>query len=157
MNVGEKVDFLNSLMEDAVSQVFENLLDRKKTKRKRIPKDIRSLYKKKSSLSKKIFKTKCKEKLGRLIVDLETVELELRSKKEASRRKEEDEVIEQIKVNPKVFYSYARRKTGIRTKIGPLLVNGQTISGEKEMADILSAQYEGVCSSPRKDINSEQT
>ena len=42
----------------------------------------------------------------------------------------------------------------IRTKIGPLLVNGQSISGEKEMADILSAQYEGVCSSPRKDISS---
>ena len=88
-------------------------------------------------------------------MDLETVELELRSKKEASRRKEEDEVIEQIKVNPMVFYSYARRKTVIRSKIGPLLVNGQTISGEKEMADILSAQYEGVCSSPRKDINSD--
>ena len=87
--------------------------------------------------------------------DLESVELELRGRKEASRRKEEESVIEQIKVNPKVFYSYARRKTVIRSKIGPLLVKGQTVSGEKEMADILSAQYEGVCSSPRKDINSD--
>ena len=90
-----------------------------------------------------------------MIVDLEAVELELRNKKEASRRKEEDEVIEQIKVNPNVFYSYARRKTVIRSKIGPLLIKGQTISGEKEMADILSVQYEGVCSSPRKEISSE--
>ena len=63
----------------------------------------------------------------------------MRSKKEASRRKEEDEVIKHIKTNQKVFYSYARRKTVIRTKIGPLLVKGQTISGEKEMVDILSA------------------
>ena len=66
-----------------------------------------------------------------MIVDLEIVEQELRSKKEASRRKEEDEVIEQIKVNPKVFYSYARRKTVIRAKIGPLLVIGQTSVGKR--------------------------
>ena len=105
MSVRDKVDYLNSQMEAAVGQVFENLLERKKFKRKRIPRDIRTLYKRKSSISKKIHKTKCKEKLGRLIVDLEIVEQELRGKKEASRRKEEDEVIEQIKVNPKVFYS----------------------------------------------------
>ena len=48
MSVGEKVDFLNSQMEAAVGQVFENLLERKQKKRKRIPKDIRSLYCKKS-------------------------------------------------------------------------------------------------------------
>ena len=32
MSVGEKVSFLNNQMEVAVGQVFENLLERKKTK-----------------------------------------------------------------------------------------------------------------------------
>ena len=63
MSIGDKVSFLNNQMEVAVSQVFENLLERKQSKRRRIPKDVRSLYKKKSSLSKKIHRTKCKLKL----------------------------------------------------------------------------------------------
>ena len=83
------------------------------------------------------------------------MELEIRSSKDAYRKKEEKEVIEQIKVNPKAFYSYARKKSVIRSKVGPLLVNGTLVSEEKKMADALSRQYEGVCSIPRADISSQ--
>ena len=54
--------------------------------------------------------------------------MDLRNRKESRRKKEEEEVIGQIKDNPKAFYSYTKRKSVIRTKIGSLIVNGLTIS-----------------------------
>ena len=63
-------------------------------------------------------------------------------------------MIEQIKVNPKAFYSYTRRKLVIRTKVVPLLVDGVTVGDEKNMTDVLSIKYESVCSIPRVDISS---
>ena len=63
MSITEKVNFLNRLMETAVSSAFEDLLKRKVERKRRIPKEIRSLFKKKSDLSRKIHRTKCRIKL----------------------------------------------------------------------------------------------
>ena len=42
----------------------------------------------------------------------------------------------------------------MRSRIGPFLIDGNTIREEKQMADILSKQYENICSVPMDDINS---
>ena len=63
MNVEEKVNYLNSFMESAVSSTFEDLLKRKKEKRKRIPKEEGSLYRRKTNLSKKIHRMKSRQNL----------------------------------------------------------------------------------------------
>ena len=47
MSVEEKVQYLNGLMEAAVSSTFEDLLKRKKEKRRRIPREVRSMYRRK--------------------------------------------------------------------------------------------------------------
>ena len=74
MDVEEKVNYLNSLMEKAVSSTFDNLLERKIAKRKRIPKEVRAKYRKKANLSRKIFLTKSKAKIARLIEESEKLE-----------------------------------------------------------------------------------
>ena len=58
----------------------------------------------------------------------------------------------QIKSDPKAFYRYAKRKSVIRSKIGPFNIKGKTIDSEADMCQILSKQYEEVCSVPRRDI-----
>ena len=66
MFVTERVNFLNRLMETAVSSAFEDLLRRKVERKRRIPKEIRSPFKKKSDLSRKIHRMKCRIKIGKL-------------------------------------------------------------------------------------------
>ena len=61
-------------------------------------------------------------------------QFELRNRKEAKRKREVEEVIGKIRVNHKAFYTYARRKTVIRTKIGPLVVKGQTSMRESALS-----------------------
>ena len=155
MDVEEKIEFLNGKMEEAVSRTFQDLLERKKIKRKRIPKEVRAKYRRKAKLSKEIYLTKSKTKLNRLIEEVDKIELEIRDSKEAHRKKEEMKVIDQIKVCPKAFYTYARKKAVIRSKIGPLMIDGVLVSDERKMADALSKQYESVCSIPRADISSQ--
>ena len=46
-----------------------------------------------------------------------------------------------------------REKSVIRPKVGPFLINNKTIREEKEMAEILSKQYENICSKSRESID----
>ena len=42
----------------------------------------------------------------------------------------------------------------MKSRIGPFFIDGVTIREEKLMADILSKQYENICSVPMEDIMS---
>ena len=63
MSFAEKVEYLNKMMESAVSSVFDDLLKRKVSKRKKIPKEVRALFRRKIIVFNKIIKTKLKRKL----------------------------------------------------------------------------------------------
>ena len=86
--------------------------------------------------------------------EFEILENKIKMSKENKRKKEEEVIIDEIKVNPKAFYCYAKRKSVIKSKIGPFLINRKTVREEKEMADVLSRQYENICSKPRESIDS---
>ena len=81
------------------------------------------------------------------------IEAELSQNKDGHIRKVEKEVTSQLKTNPKAFYKYARKKSVLKSPIGPLRkANGDITSGEKEMVEILSNQYNSVFSCPDEEV-----
>ena len=62
-------------------------------------------------------------------------------------------MIENIKNYPKEFYRWERKKSTVKSEIGPLKnEKNKSISGEKEMSEILSSQYQSMFSQPSEDI-----
>ena len=103
-----------------------------------------------------MFKTKCVKKLSILKNEFNSIEKKIYDAKEDKRRNEEYNVIDKIKQNPKVFYNYARKKSVIRSSVGPFCgKNGETIGDTQKMCEILSKQYRDICSNPREDILDE--
>ena len=86
------------------------------------------------------------------------IEIEKRLKKShcEERRHTESKAIDNIKCNPKFFYTFARRYSKIKVGVGPLINSDKkTISSPQDMAEILSEQYSSVFSEPKDiDINS---
>ena len=64
------------------------------------------------------------------------------------RERKEKKVCDNIKVDSKAFFTYANSFRKSKTRIGPLKSGGSYWSGEKEMANILSRQYESVFTTP---------
>ena len=65
---------------------------------------------------------------------------------------DEKKVIKTIKKNIKYSFSYAKRFSKIKAKVGPLLDKDQEyINDSKEMADVLQMQYKSVFNEPRRE------
>ena len=65
------------------------------------------------------------------------------------KRQEEYKAVDAIKSNPKFFYSYAKRHSKLKSKIGPLKDDkGKFIYHPKKMADALQRQFGSVFSNP---------
>ena len=69
----------------------------------------------------------------------------------------EHKVIDQIKSNPKAFYSYAKKFLKTTSTVGPLeKVTGGLTNDPKEMAYILQNQYKSAFSTPDPNISNQQ-
>ena len=73
-------------------KTFVDLL-KKKACRRKIPREVRALYRKKSTLSMKIHRTKCRRRLATLLEDLEKLESDLRNRKEARERRKRKKLL----------------------------------------------------------------
>ena len=96
-------------------------------------------------------------KMSKLQGDLIDIELEIRDEIKGQLKEDENEIIEQIRTNPKAFYSYANSRQKMKQRIGPLenKTTKTLTSGPKEMADILQQQYVKVFSDPDAPIPKE--
>ena len=83
-------------------------------------------------VSKKILKTRCEKKVVKLMEELEVIERKISDSKDKRRRKEEDRVIDEIGVKPKAFYRYGKKKSVIRSSVGPFLVDGKLVREENK-------------------------
>ena len=85
------------------------------------------------------------------------IELEIRDRIKGQLNEDEATVIEQIKTNPKAFYSYANSFQKTKQNIGPLedTESHALTNDPKEMADILQKQYVKVFSDPNAEIPEE--
>ena len=116
----------------------------------------RETERQKTKLSKKILSSNSGNKTVQMMKTLETVEKELELSYKNMRMKREKEALNKIKRNPRYFYSYAKRFSKIREKVGPLLnEEGETVSDPFLMAEVLRKQYESAFSSPDPEFNME--
>ena len=73
-----------------------------------------------------------------------SVEKSMQRKVRAAKRKFERKLAKSVKKNPKSFYAYLKSKTSTKESVGPLKVNGITISDNKEMVELLNSFFSSV-------------
>ncbi|XP_066920921.1 uncharacterized protein [Clytia hemisphaerica] len=121
-----------------------------------IPRDRRILMRKRMKLKKRQLNKNTKSRL----ID---IELKLQSSYANERYNQELDAISKIKVNPKFFYSYAKRFSKTKPKVGPLLdpITNKLTDNNLQMANILQDQYKSVFTPPKSqyenpDLNPSQ-
>ena len=72
------------------------------------------------------------------------VQKEIKKLIRKAKRKLERNLAKKAKKNPKKFYSYLKSKTSNKVSVGPLVGEEGLVTGNKEMAGILNAQYTRV-------------
>ena len=114
------------------------------------PKERRILMRKRSKIQSKLKNTSNKVKALKLKDRLVQIERELQDSYRKKALYDERNAIKAIKQNSKYFFSYAKKFSKIKSKVGPLLRdNGDYTSDSKEMADLLQDQYQSVFSTPK--------
>ena len=83
------------------------------------------------------------------------IELKLQTSYANERYNQELDAISKIKVNPKFFYSYAKRFSKTKPKVGPLLdpTTNKLTDDNLQMANILQDQYKSVFTPPKSQYN----
>ena len=109
-----------------------------------------NLKRKKRRINKQICNAKSPAKRDRLFKRLVDEEVKLQKLAKQTNMFHEHKAINTIKENAKYFFSYAKRKSKIKTKIGPLLnkETAQMTNNSIEMAELLADQYSSVFSKP---------
>ena len=114
-----------------------------------IPQDRKRLMRDKVRLQKRLRKNRRPNQAAELERKIDQINDQLRRSIEEEGERKEIMAIEQIKTNPKYFWSYATEKCKVKTKIGPFKENEKLITDPKEKANLLKEQYESVFSTPK--------
>ena len=116
----------------------------------RIPRDRRILMRRRRKLVKRLSHTFSPKRLNEIKENLTEIELQLQLSHKRSRKADESKAVNSIKVNPKYFFSYAKKHSKTKARVGPLYSEGMKsfVNTSKEMADILQDQYVSVFSKP---------
>lgn len=105
---------------------------------------------------KYVKKCKSQNKINELIDEKTQLETKITESIQRETAQKELDMISKIKTNPKILYSYAKRNSKTKCKIGPLLDKvGKLQSNAVKMADLLQDQYLKAFSDPSEetDIN----
>ena len=111
----------------------------------KIPRKVRNMMRNKSKLSKAILRSKSAQRFLKLKEKLEEIEIQLKSSYQERRTSQEKKAIEQIKKNPKVFFSYAKRFAKTNSDIGPFFSkDGNPVQDPEVIAEMLKEHYDSV-------------
>ena len=99
----------------------------------RIPKDRRTLFRKKRILNKNLQKGNPPDRKKLIEKAIGEIDKKLLNSYEKENIVNELRAIENIKSNPKYFFTYARRKLKTRKKIGPFDMEGKKITSLSEI------------------------
>ena len=117
--------------------------------RPKIPKQRRSLMRRRTTLKKKYVNARSDARRKSLMKKLVHIEKALQKSYSDQRQQTESQAIEKIKTNPKFFFSFAKRFSKVKVGIGPLIDSTKKlISAPRKIAEVLSEQYSSVFSSP---------
>ena len=123
-----------------------------------IPKARRSLLRTRRHVNYEI--NKCRylkpqnlNKAEKLMKKKERLELEIHDCIRKEREEKEKEVIAKIKINPRAFYTYAKKHCKTHTSVGPLADEHNKLhSDPTTMCNILQSQYQKAFSDPKSGI-----
>ena len=126
--------------------------------RSTIPKQRRLLLKKKNRLNSKINFLKYEittrhndVKLQHLKQERATIELSMKDDIKNERLRKEEDAISKIKINPKAFYSFAKKSAVYKSPVGPLFDDANQLQSDPvTMANILQKQYQTAFSDPTR-------
>ena len=94
------------------------------------------------------------QKITQTKIQLEKIHEQLKDHLLQNQLNEEGKAVESIKVNPKYFFSYAKKFSTCKSNIGPLLDNENHLQSDPEqMANMLQTQYSSVFSDPALKVN----
>ena len=128
-----------------------------KTDQNKIKKDKnyqlhRNLTRRRRRINRRLIKITSESTKLKLQIELVEIEHKLQKLYKNSADFKEKKAVDAIKKNPKFFFSYAKNHMKVKTKVGPLLNDKNTLTNNSmEMAEILSSQFTKMFSTPRVD------
>ena len=136
---------------DWTIDIVKEYVPKRKTNRKnfyRIPRDRKILFRKRKNIMKKVVNQPLTKKLKNKLID---IEIKLKRSYQTEQQIEEQQAVDSIKNNPKFFFSYAKRHSKTKSKVGPLRnKNNKLIYDKQSIANILQDQYTSVFSTPKE-------
>ena len=113
----------------------------------------RSLTKRRRKITKRLLRCTSTSRKEKITKELLEIEKNLQKSFRDTQSFIEGKAVDAIKTNPKYFFSYVKKKSKIKSKIGPLTnTEGNLTNKNKEMAEILSQQYVKVFSKPKTTV-----
>ena len=91
-------------------------------------------------------KEQIEHRINKINTDINNLTITIQDEKEKR-------AVSDIKSNPKAFFKYANSSRSTNSNIGPLKSGTTFQNGPKQMADILSQQYESAFSEPKTDFS----
>ena len=120
------------------------------SKKSKIPRDRRILMRRRGKVTRKLSQSKSHSKINKLNQELVDIESKLQDSFNKSTTYQEQKAIQAIKKNAKYLFTYVKKFNKVKPAIGPLLDQNNNYAVENQsMADILSAQYSSVFSTPK--------
>ena len=126
---------------------------KKSTNFKGIPKDRKKMFRRSKFLKKRLINTHKERKVKMINDELLDIQTRLLQSHEAERLETESKIIEGVKKNNKLFFSYAKKFRKTRDSVGPLKDHsGNIVSDPKLMCEVLKSQYEKSFTSKKNNI-----
>ena len=125
---------------------FVQLKSPKKKGRNRMARRRNLLWRKLKKINNRIQSSSSIPKITKLIQDKWDLEQQLKSEYSSLNKKDEDQALQNMKQNPKSFFSFAKTRQKTRARIGPFLdpSTGQPNPSPDFAASLLSDQYKSV-------------
>ena len=145
-------EHLDQLMKILIDVAYKYVPSKKSSKNgphTKIPRHRRILMRKRRKLMEQRNQDPSDHKAQQITRKLVEIELLLQRSHAEGRSRREQLAIKAIKTNSKYFFAYAKQHSTTKTSIGPLLnENNEYTASSSKMANLLSAQYSSVFSTP---------
>ena len=148
-NMNDFSHFLIHATMDCVNPHCPKFKNKPGSNKNKIPRDRRILFRQRKRKKRLL---QYLPRFSRRRKDIEKTIVEIEEKLVTSYKKqnatEEELAINNIKTNPKHFYSFARKKQVTKGSIGPLKIDNKLITDPPEICNILANQYASMFSKP---------
>ena len=149
-------EFLIRKIIDICTELIPKKNDKREDPSKRIPKVRKKLLGRMKMLKRgkrKAISSSKKDEIDKKILE---VEKQLIDERKNERIRNERKIVDRIKTNPKVLYSYMKRENGRKREIGPFKEDEKYIYNNEEICSMLLQEFKSQFSDPRMNPNIEE-